>query len=133
MAKVFRDAYNSLKPSNKNSAGNTTNGNTVVQFETAPKGKLFPQTDPVVDGEDCIHDCDSCTVRYPSKFSIDETDELYGHVNGWETHLIVATGKSDWVRDVADEKGSIMEAVDKGETKPMNGVCNRFCLPHCVS
>ena len=32
---------------------------------------------------------------------IDEEEELYGHVKGWSTHLIVATGKSDWVRDVA--------------------------------
>lgn len=35
--------------------------------------------------------------------------------------MIVATGKSDWVRDVADEKGSIMEAVDNCGVKPTNG------------
>jgi hypothetical protein len=47
-------------------------------------------------------------------------------VKGWSTHLIVATGKTDWVRDVADEKGSIMEAVDKGDAKPSNGVSLRI-------
>ncbi|KAF2799264.1 hypothetical protein K505DRAFT_321253 [Melanomma pulvis-pyrius CBS 109.77] len=82
---------------------------------------LFPATDPATDGDDCLHDCGSCTIKYPSKFSIDETEELYGHIKGWSTHLIVATGKTDWVRDVADEKGSIMEAVDKGSVKPSNG------------
>ncbi|KAF2709223.1 hypothetical protein K504DRAFT_270033 [Pleomassaria siparia CBS 279.74] len=82
---------------------------------------LFPTTDPAIDGDDCLHDCASCTIKYPSKFSIDETEELYGHIKGWSTHLIVATGKTDWVRDVADEKGSIMEAVDKGSVKPSNG------------
>ncbi|TKA72731.1 hypothetical protein B0A49_05797 [Cryomyces minteri] len=82
-------------------------------FITAPKGKLFPQTDPAIDGEDCLHDCASCTIKYPPKFETDEEDELYGHVKGFSTHLIVATGKTDWVRDVRDEKGSVMEAVGR--------------------
>ncbi|KAH0551023.1 hypothetical protein GP486_007620 [Trichoglossum hirsutum] len=82
---------------------------------------LFPVVDPAVDGEDCDNDCASCTIRYPSKFSIDEGDELYGHVKGWSVHLLIATGKSDWVRDVADEKGSVMEALDQSAVKPKNG------------
>ncbi|KAF1832255.1 hypothetical protein BDW02DRAFT_571242 [Decorospora gaudefroyi] len=82
---------------------------------------LFPTTDPAIDGDDCLHDCASCSVKYPRKFEIDETEELFGHVKGWSTHLIVATGKTDWVRDVADEQGSIMEAVDRGDAKPSNG------------
>ncbi|KAF2493159.1 hypothetical protein BU16DRAFT_551134 [Lophium mytilinum] len=91
-------------------------------FSKAPTAPaLFPKTDPASDGDECVHDCSSCTIKYPSKFAIDEDEELYGHVKGWSTHLIVATGKSDWVRDVADEKGSIMEAVDKGTVKPSNG------------
>ena len=91
-------------------------------FATAPKGGLFPVVDPAVDGPDCDHDCESCTIRFPAKFSINETDELYGHINGWSTHVLVATGKNDWVRDVADEKGSVMEALDRGTVKPRNGV-----------
>ena len=34
---------------------------------------------------------------------------------------MVATGKTDWVRDVADEKGSVMQAVGKS-SGPTNGV-----------
>lgn len=83
--------------------------------------KLFPKTDPAVDGEDCLHDCASCSVKLPRKWSIDEDDKLYGEVNGWETHIVIATGKTDWVRDVADEKGSIMEALEKGSVHPSNG------------
>ena len=99
------------------------------EFTKAKKTEeLFPTTDPAVDGDDCLHDCASCSVKYPRKFEIDETEELYGHVKGWSTHLIVATGKTDWVRDVADEKGSIMEAVDRGDAKPSNGVSGRHCL-----
>ncbi|KAL8689160.1 MAG: hypothetical protein Q9218_005110, partial [Villophora microphyllina] len=79
-------------------------------FAKAPEGTLFPKVDPAVDGEDCDHDCSSCTIKYPSKFNIDEDEKLYGHVNGWSTHMLVATGKTDWVRDVSDEKGSVMEA-----------------------
>ncbi|KAG9388238.1 sucrase ferredoxin domain containing protein [Pyrenophora tritici-repentis] len=92
------------------------------EFTTVKKtDELFPTTDPAVDGDDCLHDCASCSIKYPRKFEIDETEELYGHVKGWSTHMIVATGKTDWVRDVADEEGSIMEAVGKGDTKPSNG------------
>ncbi|KAI9714328.1 MAG: hypothetical protein M1820_000289 [Bogoriella megaspora] len=90
-------------------------------FSTAPEDKLFPKTDATIDGEDCLHDCESCTIKLPRSWKIDESAKLYGHINGWQTHLIVATGKTDWVRDVADEKGSIMEAVDKGKAKPNNG------------
>ncbi|KAJ5107958.1 hypothetical protein N7456_004633 [Penicillium angulare] len=83
--------------------------------------KLFPNADPATDGEDCLHDCATCTVKYPSKFDVDMEDELYGQVKGWATHMLVATGKSDWVRDVADESGSIMEAIEKGGVEPSNG------------
>lgn len=83
--------------------------------------KLFTKPEPSVDGEECLHDCATCTVKYPAKFDVDHEDELYGKVNGWATHMLVATGKSDWVRDVADEKGSIMEAIEKGGVEPSNG------------
>ena len=84
--------------------------------------QLFPKTDPAVDGEDCLHDCASCSVKLPNKWSIEESDKLYGHVKGWETHAIVATGKSDWIRDVTDIKGSVMHALDHSKVQPTNGV-----------
>ncbi|KAL5336777.1 Sucrase/ferredoxin-like-domain-containing protein [Aspergillus crustosus] len=91
-------------------------------FTKAPLPEaLFSKTDPATDGKDCLHDCATCTIKYPSKFDVDEEDEIYGHVNGWSTHLLVATGKTDWVRDVADEEGSVMEAVDRGGILPGNG------------
>ncbi|TGJ81368.1 hypothetical protein E0Z10_g7395 [Xylaria hypoxylon] len=88
---------------------------------TAPNmAELFSPTVPAVDGEDCAHDCESCHVSYPRGFKVEESDLLYGHVKGWSTHVIVATGKSDWVRDVEDEKGSVMQAFGEA-TKPSNG------------
>ncbi|KAL8865586.1 MAG: hypothetical protein Q9174_006813 [Haloplaca sp. 1 TL-2023] len=90
-------------------------------FITAPEGTLFPTVDPAIDGEDCTHHCESCSIHYPAKFSIDEDEKLYGCVNGWATHMLVATGRTDWVRDVADEKGSVMEAVRDCGVEPKNG------------
>jgi hypothetical protein len=84
---------------------------------------LFPKVDPVIDGDDCDHDCASCTIHYPTKFEINLSDKLYGNVKAWSTHVLVATGKTDWVRDVSDEKGSVMEAIGKGGIEPENGVC----------
>jgi hypothetical protein len=86
-----------------------------------PMGKLFAKTDPATDGDDCLHDCASCSLHYPRGFKVDEATELYGGVKAWSTQLVVATGKTDWVRDVSDEKGSVMEAV-KNADSPTNGV-----------
>ncbi|GAP87015.1 putative sucrase ferredoxin domain-containing protein [Rosellinia necatrix] len=82
--------------------------------------ELFPPTDPAVDGADCARDCESCHASYPRGFKVEADDLLYGHVKGWSTHVIVATGKTDWVRDVEDEKGSVMEAFGK-TASPTNG------------
>jgi hypothetical protein len=91
---------------------------------------LFTKTDPAVDGEACLTDCESCSIRFPRKFEVESDDKLYGNIAGWNTHLIVATGKTDWVRDVSDEKGSVMEAVAKAD-EPTNGVslCPSFRPP----
>lgn len=93
------------------------------KFVKAPEGALFPKVDPRVDGEDCYRDCESCTINYPAKWKIDEHQNMYGGVHGWATHLLVATGKTDWVRDVEDEKGSVMEAIGKHGKTLSNGVC----------
>jgi hypothetical protein len=100
--------------------------------------ELFPKVDKEIDGEDCDHDCESCTVKLPRGWDIDEQDQMYGVIKGWSTHVLVATGKSDWVRDVEDEKGSVMEAFGQCGVKPSNGVslvgkmakyeCARSCL-----
>ncbi|OCL13872.1 hypothetical protein AOQ84DRAFT_309841 [Glonium stellatum] len=111
MTSKLKNLYYRLTPTSSTTALPTTG------FTKAPAASsLFPQTDPTADGEECLHDCASCTIKYPNKWSIDEDEELYGHVKGWSTHLIVATGKTDW-----DEKGSIMEAVDHSKVKPTNG------------
>jgi len=88
---------------------------------------LFPAVDPAVDGAECDRDCESCTIKYPAKFSVEEGDRLYGLITGWATHVLVATGKTDWSSKIADEKGSLMEALEAAE-KPSNGVCLPYSL-----
>ena len=112
----------------------TGRGDGVVGFSRAKtESELFTPTDPQIDGEDCLHDCSTCTVEYPRKFNVDESDHLFGHVKGFNSHLIVATGKRDWVRDVMDEKGSVMEAVGRVGVERSNGkVMLSACdLPVC--
>jgi hypothetical protein len=92
--------------------------------------ELFPKTDPDLDGEECLRDCESCSVHLPRGFKIDETEELYGQVKGWSRHILCATGKTDWVRDVSDEKGSIMESVGKHDGLHEKGVSEHF--PCCL-
>lgn len=122
LASWMRKGSSFLTPS-----GSSASLNDPDSFAKATQDELFPRVNPAVDGEDCDHDCASCSIKYPAKFSIDEDEKLYGHVKGWSTHLLVATGKTDWVRDIADEKGSVMEAVDKAP-KPANGVCVFICF-----
>ncbi|APA07905.1 hypothetical protein SS1G_00480 [Sclerotinia sclerotiorum 1980 UF-70] len=117
MASTFRSFLDTAKQTISGQSTpipGTPSGNTPIE-------NLFPKVDPAVDGDDCDHDCESCHVKYPKGFKIDEDDKLYGHVKGWSTHILVATGKSDWVRDVADEKGSVMQAIDHASVKPSNG------------
>ncbi|PSN60888.1 hypothetical protein BS50DRAFT_159036 [Corynespora cassiicola Philippines] len=121
MTATLKNLYYKLSPAPSTPSTAPSSPSPSAFSKARTTSALFPTTDAAVDGDDCLHDCASCTIKYPSKFTIDETEELYGHVKGWSTHLIVATGKTDWVRDVADEKGSIMEAVEKGHVKPTNG------------
>ena len=118
LAKALKKGKAFLTPRSSSDSIRHANG----AFTKAPEGQLFPKVDPAVDGEDCNHDCATCEIKLPKGFKIDEKEELYGHVNGWATHILVATGKTDWVRDVGDEKGSVMEAVKDCQTEPSNGV-----------
>jgi hypothetical protein len=109
MAALLRSLTSRLNGSSGEDLKPRTDGFSTARTFTA----LFPPTDPLVDGEECEHDCESCTIKYPRKFKIDEEDELFGQIKGWQRHVLVATGKTDWVRDVEDEKGSVMESLGK--------------------
>jgi hypothetical protein len=73
--------------------GPRTDGFTTASSDTS----LFPPTTPEVDGEECLRDCEGCVAKLPAKFLIDESKHLYGQMKPYQRHLLVATGKSDWV------------------------------------
>ncbi|KAL4897770.1 Sucrase/ferredoxin-like-domain-containing protein [Aspergillus ambiguus] len=82
---------------------------------------LFPTVDPAHDGPDCKNDCADCTVHFPSKVKIESSRPLYGHIKQFSTHVLVATGRSDWIPKVEQEKGSLMEALDSSSAKSKQG------------
>ncbi|RKF53468.1 Actin patches distal protein 1 [Erysiphe neolycopersici] len=101
--------------------GSSSDVNSAIsnQNKTATVTDLFKS---VETNDSCDYDCNSCIVKYPKDFKVNEDDKLFGTLSEWSTHLIVATGKSDWVKDVADEEGSVMEAIVKfADVKPDNG------------
>lgn len=121
MAVSFRSLMSSVLGKGDDSSGPT------------PMLSLFTKTDPAKDGDECLHDCEGCSVKYPRGFKIEEDDILYGNVKEWSTHVLIATGKTDWVRDSADEKGSVMEALGRAD-KPTNGVSAAMgCLWYAVT
>jgi glycerol-3-phosphate O-acyltransferase/dihydroxyacetone phosphate acyltransferase len=105
----------------KNLVSSVLGSGTAKDDKPPSASELFVKTDPKVDGEECLHDCDNCSARYPRGFKIEEEDVLYGHVAAWSTHVLVGTGKTDWVRDVEEEEGSVMQAFSKA-VEPSNGV-----------
>ncbi|GES57487.1 sucrase/ferredoxin domain protein [Aspergillus terreus] len=82
---------------------------------------LFPTVDPGQDGPDCKSDCADCTVHFPSKVKIETSRPLYGHIKQFSTHVLVATGRSDWTEKVEQEKDSLMEAFDSSSAKSKQG------------
>ncbi|RAL12344.1 sucrase/ferredoxin-like domain-containing protein [Aspergillus homomorphus CBS 101889] len=82
---------------------------------------IFPSVDPTKDGPDCKKDCADCTVHFPSKVKVETSRPLYGHIKEFHTHVLVATGKSDWTERVENEKGSLMEAFDAFSNQSKHG------------
>ncbi|KAI9884176.1 MAG: hypothetical protein M1823_004039 [Watsoniomyces obsoletus] len=97
---------------------NSSNTTTAATLET-----LFPRVTPTIDGPNCLEDCASCTISYPRSFKINSEDELYGNIKPWTSHVLIATGKSDWARDVTtEETGSVMMALGSNrDARPKNG------------
>ncbi|OJJ79700.1 sucrase/ferredoxin-like domain-containing protein [Aspergillus glaucus CBS 516.65] len=81
---------------------------------------IFPTVQPGEDGPDCLQDCADCTVKYP-KFKVDVVKPLYGHIKEYSTHVLVATGQSDWIEKVKSDKGSLMEAFAQNSSRSKHG------------
>jgi hypothetical protein len=92
---------------------------------TVTKETLFPLVSKEADGDDCDHDCEGCPGygRAFEKIGIETEAELWGRTKRYANHIVVATGEMDWIRDVEDIKGSVMEALNNKSGMLENGVC----------
>ncbi|ODQ66234.1 hypothetical protein NADFUDRAFT_45759 [Nadsonia fulvescens var. elongata DSM 6958] len=62
-------------------------------------------------------DCESCegTAAFPSSVSVDMESELWQSTKPWALQMLISTGKSDWIHSIADEKGSMAQALEKSQ------------------
>jgi len=99
---------------------------------TATKETLFPTVSKEVDGEDCDHDCDHCPGygRAFDKIGVETEGELWGGIKGFANHIIVATGETDWIRDVEDISGSVMRELKKNSEMLEQGVSLTSLIYH---
>ncbi|KAI5777464.1 Sucrase/ferredoxin-like-domain-containing protein [Geopyxis carbonaria] len=77
------------------------------------------------EADDCDRDCVSCPEsgygRAFDKIGIDTSEVVWGAVKAYSTHVIVATGETDWARDVEEIKGSVMERLSQEKSLITNG------------
>ncbi|KAF3402120.1 Actin patches distal protein 1 [Talaromyces pinophilus] len=78
---------------------------------------IFPTVNTTEDGPECLKDCADCTVHFPDKFHIDSERKIYGKIKPFATHVLVATGKSDWVSKPEWERGTIVHALCEANSK----------------
>ncbi|PIG88990.1 sucrase/ferredoxin domain protein [Aspergillus arachidicola] len=79
---------------------------------------IFPTVDPKTTVSN-VATTAQIAVIWPSKVKIDTTLPMYGYIKQFHAHVLVATGKTDWMGKVEQEKGCLMEAFksDGGESK----------------
>ncbi|KAJ5377580.1 uncharacterized protein N7496_004989 [Penicillium cataractarum] len=82
---------------------------------------VFPKVNPEEDGPDCLKDCADCTTQFPAKVKVENSMPLYGHIKEFHSHVLVATGRSDWKEKVGQERGSLMEAFEDSSAKSKRG------------
>lgn len=113
-------------------SGSATKVDTSDDSGKVTKDTLFPlvtceHDKDAPDAEDCDHDCAACPQVAPDgasgygkafdKMGVEQDEELWGGVKKYSRHVIVATGETDWIRDVEDISGSVMEALKKRVNK----------------
>lgn len=96
----------------------------VPNQSSVDENTLFPLVSHEEDGIDCDKDCEACPGygRAFEKHGINTSNNMFGGIKGFSTHVIVATGETDWIRDVQNIKGSCMKALGEKQNLVRNGV-----------
>ncbi|KAI2786508.1 hypothetical protein POX_g08894 [Penicillium oxalicum] len=82
---------------------------------------IFPKVSTETDGPECLMDCADCTTHFPEKLKIEEYLPLYGFIKEFHSHVLIATGRSDWKEKVEQERGSLMEAFNDSSARSKRG------------
>ncbi|KAI9066756.1 hypothetical protein FKP32DRAFT_1673600 [Trametes sanguinea] len=85
---------------------NTDMDQTAAQLQAA----AVPLSDAPCRG--CADPCDEGHDEYP-KFDVDMETEMLGSVKPYARQIVISTGKTDWVREVTDAKGTLAAYVDE--------------------
>ncbi|CDO71319.1 hypothetical protein BN946_scf184908.g76 [Trametes cinnabarina] len=85
---------------------NTDVDHTAAQLQAA----AVPVSDAPCRG--CADPCDEGHDEYP-KFDVDMESEMLGSVKPYARQIVISTGKTDWVREVTDAKGTLAAYVDE--------------------
>jgi len=59
----------------------------------------------------CMDPCDLGHEVYPRRFDVDMDTQMLGSVKSYHRQIIISTGKSDWDRDITDDKNSLAAAM----------------------
>ena len=85
-----------------------------------PKSSSSPELPfPVADLDECLACANPCTpeerASYPNYIakSIDRDTPLAGSMKPYSRHILVSTGKLDWIHSIDEEDGSIAQAIHK--------------------
>lgn len=73
-----------------------------------------------IEISECDLDCGSCDFDYPKSVSIDLSAQLWQSTKEYGMHIVVPTGKSDWVHDPTLESGTVVHAVSKWADKNLS-------------
>lgn len=87
---------------------------TVLNWKADPTEEISKTFDIAECGPE---DCEGCDAKFPPSVSIDTSLPLWDNTPKWDLHIISATGKTDWKHDVADEKHSVMNALNAHGSK----------------
>ncbi|KAF8901720.1 Sucrase/ferredoxin-like-domain-containing protein [Gymnopilus junonius] len=83
------------------------------QEDQDPLCKTLRASDVPVTTADCRACADPCDLgheAYPRRFDIDMDTQMLGSVKPYHRQIVISTGKSDWTKDITDDKQSLAAA-----------------------
>jgi (2Fe-2S) ferredoxin len=99
---------------------NTLHSGTETQVPTPLKSSTPEIPFPQANLEECLACEDPCTAEeqahYPNYIvkSIDRELPLAGSVKPYGRHILISTGRTDWIHSIDEEDGSVAQGISRG-------------------